>query len=431
MSMPNDKVLDFDQLRAAIAGPVAAIRLKTRLQPAGGPGDKVFPPTYAGGQYAYEERHLEDGQVVKTVLLDSVQSQANRLEQALLRAYDSGGIKFPLMAVDFSNAVPEVGRITALDAPHRIADAIFRDSLLGGVEFRASEEGRRYEDATIRNATALFDLCPTALIFGTWDSTGSRGGMGNKFARALVSEIVAIEAVDGRRTSSRIDPTGIRDLSLYQREEGGPLHGDYTPYTEKAVEEKKGKYVPFAVKGKAKKASEINLGNVTPDLVRASDTVKVPKTDVEIVRKGQPLPGGITMAYAVQTTVLSLPALRRLRFPDGSGEPDVKRDAVAHTVLAALALAAIAHQREQGYDLRSRCLLIPEDDGAFELVTSMSRTEPFALDAEAADTLLKQAIDAARKANLPWREEMIMLQPKDALVELVRKSRELTEVEAE
>src|SRR4051794_37625393 len=126
MSRTVEKMPGFDQLRAAVAGPAAAIRMRTRLQPAGGMGDKVFPPTYSGGAYACEDRRV-DGQVVRTVLLDSVQSQANRLEQALLRAYDLKKAAFPMMEVDFS-AVPEVGRITTLDAPHRIADAIFRDS---------------------------------------------------------------------------------------------------------------------------------------------------------------------------------------------------------------------------------------------------------------------------------------------------------------
>src|SRR5690348_5008230 len=113
MSKTTDRSLSFEQLQEAVAGPVAAIRLRTQLQPAGGAGDKVFPPTYAGGMYACEKRR-QDGQLVRTVLLDSVQSQANRLEQALLRAYDQQKVKIPLMVVKFSS-VPDVGRITALD----------------------------------------------------------------------------------------------------------------------------------------------------------------------------------------------------------------------------------------------------------------------------------------------------------------------------
>src|SRR5262249_12346742 len=101
------------------------------------------------------------------------------------------------------------GRVTALEAPHRIADAILRDSLLGKTPFRESAPGKRFAEARVENATGMFEVCPTALLFGVWDSTGAAGGLGNKFARALVSEIVGIHAVPGVRTSSRVDPLGI------------------------------------------------------------------------------------------------------------------------------------------------------------------------------------------------------------------------------
>ena len=239
--MPNSeiKTLTYPKLKAAMEGTAAAFRCVTRLEPAGGPDDKVFPPTYLGGVYAVEKRRVKnangEGKIVCCVVLDSVQSQANRLEQSLLRAYEAGKLKFPLMVVDFSKEedgsdqidteIRSIGRITTLDAPHRIADAIFRDSVLRSngqiVPFRSSDEGRAFENSNIRNATALFELCPTALVFGTWDSTGSRGGLGNKFARALVSEIVGIDATVGVRTSSRIDPLGIpRQIQIFDDGQG-------------------------------------------------------------------------------------------------------------------------------------------------------------------------------------------------------------------
>lgn len=82
-----------------------------------------------------------------------------------------------------------IGRVTSLEAPHRVADAILRDSELNGVAFRSSDEGKKIGQATLRNATPLFELCPTALLFGIWDSTGPKGGLGVKFQRAIVSEI--------------------------------------------------------------------------------------------------------------------------------------------------------------------------------------------------------------------------------------------------
>ena len=40
------QTLTFDWLRGAVAGKGAAFRVLTRLAPVGGPGDKLFPPTY-------------------------------------------------------------------------------------------------------------------------------------------------------------------------------------------------------------------------------------------------------------------------------------------------------------------------------------------------------------------------------------------------
>ena len=39
--------LTYDALRDAVAGEGVGIRARTELEPLGGPGDKVFPPTYA------------------------------------------------------------------------------------------------------------------------------------------------------------------------------------------------------------------------------------------------------------------------------------------------------------------------------------------------------------------------------------------------
>jgi CRISPR-associated protein Csb1 len=94
-------------LRQAVAT-AAAIRIVTELQPMGSSSDKIYPPTYAGGEYATELRRL-DGREVNTVLLDSVQSQANRMEEALQAAVDRKEIAIPLLVADFSEWFPSVG----------------------------------------------------------------------------------------------------------------------------------------------------------------------------------------------------------------------------------------------------------------------------------------------------------------------------------
>src|SRR5699024_9334310 len=97
----------LETLQKAVAGSAAAFRSRAKLQPAGGAGDKVFPPTYAGAVYATEKRRVPDREdPVECVLLDSVQSQANRMEEALQQAIDAARIKLPLIEVDFDAYFP-------------------------------------------------------------------------------------------------------------------------------------------------------------------------------------------------------------------------------------------------------------------------------------------------------------------------------------
>src|SRR5437588_13073936 len=107
----SDKVkaqaLNFTALKDAVSGSAAAFRCRRRLQPAGGEGDKVFPPTFAGAVYAVEQRRVSGRSDPATcVLLDSVQSQANRMELALQEALDAGDIKIPVLEVDFTEHGP-------------------------------------------------------------------------------------------------------------------------------------------------------------------------------------------------------------------------------------------------------------------------------------------------------------------------------------
>ena len=301
------RALTYEMLKQAVAGHAAAIRCRSELQPAAGEGTKVFPPTHSEGAYATEQRRLPNHeQPVDCVLLDSVQSQANRMEDALQDAIDRGHIKMPLIIVEFGNEVADIQRVTSLQAPHRAADAILRDSLLDGKPFRQSEVGKAITDSSLANATALFQYCPHALVLGVWDSTGPKGGLGAKFARALVSEIVGIDFVRGKKTASRIDP-------IQTRKTAGPIyHRDTTKYpgiewtldSKEAVLENK-KPMLFSrssadTKSKPGEPSKANHGNYPPEV-----------TD-----------GGGTIRLAEHTAVLSLPQLRRLRFPlDGKIDP--------------------------------------------------------------------------------------------------------------
>jgi len=410
--------LTLDMLKGAVAGSAAAFRCRSRLQPAGGPGTKVFPPTYAGAVYAVERRRVADrDEPVTCVLLDSVQSQANRMEEALQDALDEERVNVPLIVVDFSDYFPgddqpeemrlidPIDRVTSLQAPHRLADAILRDSLHGDTPFRKSEVGGEIDRASARNATPLYRLCPTALIFGMWDSTGLKGGLGAKFERSVVSEIVGVGAeVGDLRRGVRQDPLEIRAaVKVIKAADNTWTLAD-------------------AGAKKAVSPSEVNHSSVPFPKQREN------KTDDNYY-------DGVTLDYAEQMTVLSLPALRRLRFPengDGASTPEQRRrDDAARTVLAALALCAAELAAEKGMDLRSRCLLWPDAPREWELLDAPGATPArFTLGAERAVMLLSEAVEHAKGLGVEWNTDPIMLRPSDALVKLVRKSQDQAVKEA-
>jgi CRISPR-associated protein Csb1 len=401
--------LSLEVVRRAVTGSAAGFRCRRRLQPAGGPGDKVFPPTFAGAVYALEQRRIPGRDApVPCVLLDSVQSQANRMELALQEAVDAGEIRLPLVVVDFSahdptgdleadeaagRLIDKVGRITSLQVPHRLADAILRDSELDGRPFRKSPRGKALDTVSATNATPLFELCPTALLFGMWDSHGPKGGLGPKFERAIVSEIVGVGAeVGDLRRGVRRDPLEIiKSVPVLQAEDGS--------LQEVAAGKKQG----------TKRPSEIGHSSVPFPEQRER------KTERNYY-------DGVTVEYAEQTTTLSLICLRRLRFPLG-GRLDPEVDAAARTVLAALGLAAATLAFEAGTDLRSRCLLWPDGPMTWELLDRPG-AEPgrYTLTRAGAVALLEGAVARAREEGLPWPEEPLVLKPKRQLVELVRLS---------
>lgn len=398
--------MNHQELHDAI-GKAAAIRRRRRLQPAGGPGDKIFPPTYPGDGNNSAPRHVYEVRRVRSssgtemesqvcVLIDSVQSQANRLEEALENASEAGRVVLPRIVVDFSGAgLNSIGNVSDLSAPHRIFDAILRDSDLEGQPFRESDLGKRLKASTQQDATAILEVSPASLLFGAWNSTGEGGGMGAKFQRAIVSEIVGVnvpveEVSDrrtgevqlrtaGRRTGSRIDPLGIvRAVDIYQGANGWDVN-----------KEAAGKG------GKPVRPSEINHGNIAPSV--------------------EPL--GVTCDYAEQTSVISLAALRRLRF----GE-DPRKNEYGRAYLAALGLLALAEVDEQGYALRSRCDLVGDGPAPLQVVRADGSCWDISLSVEAALSLYREAFDAAKSAGFKFAEQPVRLTPQAKLVEIVRQS---------
>lgn len=409
--------LSYSDLHTAVDGAAAGIRARTALEPLGGPGDKIFPPTYStppnsDTQYAVERRRV-GGDSVDAVVLDSVASQANRMELALLDAYRAGELQVPVVSVDFRDVPDLVGLdlVSSLEASHRIFDAALRDSLLDDAPFRISPEGQRITEATPRNAAALFHYSPTTLLFGGWDSTGPRGGLGSKYERAITSEIVALGVERGVKTASRIDVLGTeKDAGVLWETPDGEWTLD-----EGQARREKGQPVKYrgGSSDSPGRPSQVNHGNVTPSVETRA--------------------GGVTADQILAVVVLSFAALRKLRFPateDGAPLPPERRavaEGAARTALAALGLAATVLSIEDGLDLRSRCVLIPSGPVEFELLhRDGSPPTRFTLDRNGALELFEQARTAADAAGLTWRREELLLRPADKLVDLIRRSQDVT-----
>jgi len=413
--------LDYETLHAAVGGTAVGLRARTALEPLGGPGDKVFPPTYgvdrtAATRYAIETRRI-GGQPVPSVVLSSVAAQANHMELVLLDAVRDGELRLPLVSVDFSvhRATAGFDRISSLEASHRIFDALLRDSLLGDRLFRLSDVGQKITEATNGNAAALYHYNPATLLFGGWDSTGPKGGRGSKYERAITSEVVAMGIDRGVKTASRIDAAGI-ELKA------GPLYlaenqslGEWTADPAEAAVDKAGKplLITGGGEGAAGRPSQVNHGNVTPSI--------------------DSLAGGVTADRIEAVTVVSFAALRKLRFPlgtDGQSLQPLDRrraaEAAARTALAALGVAALTLLFERGFDLRSRCVLHACEEPQLELIGRAGQHDTVTVDREGALALVDEAERMASELGLTWAKDEILLQPTDRLVGLIERSRELS-----
>jgi CRISPR-associated protein Csb1 len=384
----------------------AAIRTVTTLQPASGVGGKVYPPTYPGPAntgpvYLTERRPDADGNPVDTVLLDGYASQANRMEEALLRAVRRGMLAMPLLELVIEVDGQTI-RLTSLETPHRCADAAWRDSLLDGMAFYDSPVGRSIRLASATNARPLYRYYPTAAIFGFWFSrpndSRDRSVSGNsaRVARAYCSEIVAFNATQGRRPASRLDPLGIERVQVYKAADAG--------WTADPAEALGGEQKPvlYGKTSSKSNASAIGHSNIAPSIMEA---------------------GGVTMSHALGRSTLSFARLRALEFPTEPGTlSDHEADAAARATLAALTLVADRLARRSGA-LRSGCELVATH-ATTEWVAADGSVTAAHVDLPLALASLRLAVVHAAEAGVAWETEPIRLQPTPRLVDLIRRSRE-------
>lgn len=365
-----------------VAGAVGALRIHATYQPSAGSGAKVSPPTYPNERkYLTENRYLS-GEKRETVVVDSVQSQANRLEEALVAAIEDGLLSLPHL-VTSADVDGTLFRVTSLDAPHRSPDAYFRDSqTIDGVPFDDSEIGQRLREASERNARSLYTYSPTDLVLGVWDS--QRGGRGLRLPRAYTSEMIGLDPLEGRRAAGRLDPYNMPSTEVFMAD------GDRSNWALTAEELGK------SSKPKKGKTSNVNHGNAL-----ASDA-----------------PGGFAVKEVQRLAIVSLKVLRRLNFPEG-GERSPEVDQAARVVLAALVILGdrLAFSDSTLF-LRSGCDLVLENEHA-EWIGRGGPTLVELPSPHAAIELFRQAVEHAESVGLHFAEP-VQLVPKANLMSLLR-----------
>src|SRR5690554_1095699 len=189
-AMSNDTTLtQYDHLLKDDAD-VAAIVICERLRPVQGARGVFFPPTFAatrkGEKSDYQidrfgpraddpEGAQKDGVIASRCTVDSVPSQANRLEARLLRY---SGTSIPKVTITGSRVGQ--GSLDLLEVGHRVADAVVRYSKVKVTNNGKEEEKDGFEpfeaalQAYVRgDAAPLARLAPTSLVFGHWDSRDS------------------------------------------------------------------------------------------------------------------------------------------------------------------------------------------------------------------------------------------------------------------
>lgn len=374
-------------LDACSPGGASVLTSVTPLEPAAGPHASVAPAKFLEGKgrtakpvFAYERRFW-DGEAVTAVLIDSKQSQSNRLEAAVSAAIadqDPVLARTPRIELRF-----EDGQVYSdIDLPHRAFDGQIRAGTINGEPATAAQEYRELRNATVADARPLLERSPITLLLGGWDA--SRKTHAGRYRSLLVGEIIGILSDQGRdpevnqskRGGARIDPLGAR-IQLDQAEREAIADVQKSELSDKAYTNSY---------GKGGKSSSLGLGGIPPSLEQL---------------------GGVTCRAIIRSHVLSFAALRALRFDSPTSEGDV----ACRALLAALALNGLARSDAELL-LRANCDLVEAGPAVVTLDKRYGQKENFEpLSIEQAQELLSAAIDnAVQAANLIWDGSILVVE---------------------
>jgi CRISPR-associated protein Csb1 len=348
---------------------LVALHLKQKLLPIEGEGAVIFPPTYA--DIGYNIDLLEDG--TKVVTVDSVGSQANRMEPIFKRPPYSSLI--PQIEIELSlkeeDGEKYAEKRSLLDLPHRSADAVVNSCPTLAPNMAKAFRAWRYHG----DAEPLCRLAPTSLVFGVWDS---RGGSAEKRPR-LVRSIMRAWNVQPLHAAAQFNSVW-KSLTQQQQNE-----------------------LEAEAKTKKVKLSEKGFADAPATFRKVGQTAA---GQMREFRDGSPNPerrvlGGVLMKDPIERDIsINLVALRGL-----AGRADKETSAIRRYLLA---LALIAATGEIDLSLREGCNLRFSGEESWKLIPRRGEPKEIDLTSECAQGVLLDYAKATVEFFKPhWPERLV------------------------
>jgi CRISPR-associated protein Csb1 len=323
----------------------------------------IYPPTYA--DIGYNIDTLSDGK--KVALVDSVGSQANRMEPLFKSTSDTRDdwlVPQIQIALGKDTKEAKATRLSLLDLAHRGADAVVQSSGQLAKDVRAAFAKLRETG----DAVPLCAIAPTSLLFGVWDS---RGSSSEKRPR-LIRSVIRAWDVEVLHAAAQFNSVW-KELDEKQRKE----------LQDEAKKQKK----KLSVKGFA------DAPAIFRDTKAAQYVEGLPNPEARVL-------GGVLVKGGIERTVtINLVALRGLQ---GS---EAKETKALRSYL--LSLALIAATAEMDLFLREGCHLRYTGDDKWFSVPRRGEIAEANLAADQAKAIFTQtAKEGANHFRSTWPKEM-------------------------
>jgi CRISPR-associated protein Csb1 len=322
----------------------------------------IYPPTYA--DIGYNIDTLSDGK--KVALVDSVGSQANRMEPVFKSTSEKPEdwlVPQIQIALGKDTKETKATRLSLLDLAHRGADAVVQSSGQLAKDIRAAFSKLRETG----NAVPLCAIAPTSLVFGVWDS---RGSSSEKRPR-LIRSVIRAWDVEVLHAAAQFNSVW-KELDEKQRKE----------LQDEAKKQKK----KLSVKGFADAPATFR------DTKAAQYVGGAPNPEARVL-------GGVLVHGGIERSVtINLVALRGLQ---GADKDETKS---LRTYL--LSLALIAATSEIDLFLREGCHLRFTGDDKWFSVPRRGNPADVDLAGGAAGIFNTAAKDGAKQFRAKWPQEM-------------------------